>query len=108
MEHTKKVDFENTTAYIPETYDADLRKIFGDWTVPQRYSGHGYHYFLSTENLVLERAKGKMANPYFYEFDSKDLEVTKNPNYYSRNVEIPESVTEDGIEYSVTSIGDNA
>ena len=79
LEHTKKVDFENTTAYIPETYDADLRKIFGDWTVPQRYSGHGYPYFLSTENLVLERAKGKMANPYFYEFDSKDLEVTKNP-----------------------------
>ena len=38
----------------------------------------------------------------------KEAEVTKNPNYYSRNVEIPESVTEDGIEYSVTSIGDNA
>ncbi|MCR4653745.1 MAG: LicD family protein [Eubacterium sp.] len=78
LEHTKQIDFENTKAYIPETYDADLRKIFGDWTVPQRFSGHGYPYFLSTENLVLERAKGKMANPYFYEFDSKDLEVTKN------------------------------
>ena len=38
----------------------------------------------------------------------KEAEVTSNPNKYSGSVEIPESVTRDGVEYSVTSIGDKA
>ena len=36
---------------------------------------------------------------------SKEAEVTKNPNYYSGEVVIPESVEYGGVTYSVTSIG---
>ena len=35
-------------------------------------------------------------------------EVTSNPNYYKGNVVIPDKVTNDGIEYIVTSIGNGA
>ncbi|MBP3800266.1 MAG: leucine-rich repeat protein, partial [Bacilli bacterium] len=35
-------------------------------------------------------------------------EVTSNPNKYSGNITIPESVKYEGIEYGVTAIGDNA
>ena len=38
----------------------------------------------------------------------KEAEVTRNPNYYSGSIEIPESVTNDGVEYKVTSIGSEA
>ena len=37
--------------------------------------------------------------------EAKEAEVTKNPNYYSGDIVIPESVTYSGDEYSVTSIG---
>ena len=40
--------------------------------------------------------------------ETKQAEVTKNPNYYSSSVIIPASVTYDGAVYSVTSIGDRA
>ena len=36
----------------------------------------------------------------------KEAEVTSNPNGYSESVEIPESVTNDGVEYKVKSIGE--
>ena len=39
---------------------------------------------------------------------AKEAEVTKNPNKYSGNVEIPVSVTYNDIQYSVTSIGNSA
>ena len=39
---------------------------------------------------------------------SKKAEVTTNPNKYSGEVVIPETVTYDGEEYSVTSIGEMA
>ena len=35
-------------------------------------------------------------------------EVTRNPNYYTGTVEIPRSVTYEGMEYRVTSIGESA
>ena len=38
----------------------------------------------------------------------KEAEVTSITNYYPGSVEIPESVTKDGIEYRVTSIGSKA
>ena len=38
----------------------------------------------------------------------KTAEVTKNPNKYSGAVSIPETVTYNGITYSVTSIGNYA
>ena len=38
----------------------------------------------------------------------KTAEVTENPNKYSGAVSIPETVTYNGITYSVTSIGDRA
>jgi hypothetical protein len=38
----------------------------------------------------------------------KQAEVTSNPNKYSGNVSIPESVKYDGVDYSVTSIGERA
>lgn len=38
----------------------------------------------------------------------KEAEVTSNLNKYSGSVEIPETVTKDGIEYKVTSIGSGA
>ena len=49
----------------------------------------------------------------FYELLSKikEAEVTKNPSgygYYSGKVVIPATVTYEGTEYSVTSIGDGA
>ena len=39
---------------------------------------------------------------------AKQAEVTKNPNKYTGSVSIPSSVTYDGVEYSVTSIGEQA
>lgn len=39
---------------------------------------------------------------------AKEAEVTRNPNYYTGSVDIPDSVTYDGVEYSVTSIGNAA
>ena len=39
---------------------------------------------------------------------AKSAEVTSNPNKYTGEVTIPESVTYEGTEYSVTSIGENA
>ena len=38
----------------------------------------------------------------------KEAEVTSNPNKYTGAVTIPESVTYEGVKYSVTSIGDVA
>lgn len=38
----------------------------------------------------------------------KQAEVTKNPNKYTDTVNIPETVTYNGVTYSVTSIGDKA
>ena len=40
--------------------------------------------------------------------DAKTAEVTFGTNGYSGDVVIPESVTHDGVDYSVTSIGDEA
>ena len=39
---------------------------------------------------------------------NKGAEVTSNPNKYSGSVDIPASITFDGVEYSVTSIGGSA
>ena len=39
---------------------------------------------------------------------TKNAEVTKNPNKYTGTVVIPESVTYENVNYSVTSIGDEA
>lgn len=39
---------------------------------------------------------------------TKVAEVTKHPSKYTGSVTIPESVTHDGVEYSVKSIGENA
>ena len=39
---------------------------------------------------------------------AKQAEVTSNPNHYSGAVVIPESVTYNDVNYSVTSIGDKA
>lgn len=46
-------------------------------------------------------------NGIYYNLISKGgmAEVTKNPNLYSGTIDIPESVTFEGITYSVTSIG---
>jgi len=35
-------------------------------------------------------------------------EVTSNPNYYSGDIDLPESITYNGVVYSVTSIGNRA
>ena len=50
-------------------------------------------------------------NGLYYNLDStaKTAEVTKNPTYlYTGNIVIPETVTYEGTEFSVTSIGSNA
>ena len=39
---------------------------------------------------------------------AKQAEVTKNPNKYTGSVVIPEKVTYESVEYSVTSIGEGA
>ena len=41
----------------------------------------------------------------YYNFNDGTAEVTSNPNKYSGNITIPDRVTYDGTEYSVTSIG---
>ena len=38
----------------------------------------------------------------------KEAEVTQNPNKYTGNIVIPEKVTYENVEYSVTSIGNSA
>ena len=49
-------------------------------------------------------------NGIYYNLVSKiqEAEVTSNPNKYTGNVVIPEKVTYENVEYSVTSIGDAA
>ena len=44
----------------------------------------------------------------YYNLNNKTAEVTKNPNMYTRSVIIPESVSYEGTDYIVTSIGDRA
>lgn len=45
----------------------------------------------------------------YYNLDSetKTAEVTRNPNYYSGSVEIPETVEYESVTYYVTSIGND-
>ena len=46
---------------------------------------------------------------YYILFETeKHAEVTRNPNEYRGDVVIPESVTYEGVNYSVTSIRENA
>ena len=40
--------------------------------------------------------------------NTKEAEVTSNPNSYFKSVEIPAKVTYNGVEYYVTSIDDRA
>ena len=40
--------------------------------------------------------------------ETKEAKVTKNPNYYSGEVTIPDKVTYESVDYSVTSIGGSA
>jgi hypothetical protein len=40
--------------------------------------------------------------------ETKEAKVTKNPNYYSGEVSIPDKVTYESVDYSVTSIGGSA
>lgn len=40
--------------------------------------------------------------------DAKEAKVTNNPNKYSGDVTIPESVTKDGVQYNVTTIKESA
>ena len=49
-------------------------------------------------------------NGIYYNLISKSriAEVTKNPNYYSGNIIIPESIKYEDVEYSITSIGEKA
>lgn len=48
-------------------------------------------------------------NGLYYNLDptAKIAEVTSNPNKYTGDIVIPETVTYEGTEYSVASIGDN-
>ena len=59
---------------------------------------------------LLASAENVEINGIYYNLVAKikEAEVTRNPNRYSGSVEIPESVTKDGIEYKVTTIDDNA
>ena len=45
---------------------------------------------------------------YYLTAETKQAEVTKNPSKYSGSVLIPEKVTYESVEYSVTSIGNEA
>ena len=49
-------------------------------------------------------------NGIYYNLVSKiqEAEVTSNPNKYTGNVVIPEKVTYENVEYSVTSIGESS
>ena len=49
-------------------------------------------------------------NGIYYNLVSKiqEAEVTSNPNKYTGSVVIPEKVTYENVEYSVTSIGSDA
>lgn len=59
---------------------------------------------------MLASADAVEINGIYYNLVSKakTAEVTSNPNKYTGEVTIPESVTYEGTEYSVTSIGENA
>ena len=45
---------------------------------------------------------------YNLDADTEQAEVTSNPDQYSGSVNIPSSVTDGGVSYSVTAIGDQA
>jgi len=59
---------------------------------------------------ILASADAVEINGIYYNLilKAKVAEVTSNPNYYSGDVVIPESVTYEGTSYSVTSIGHEA
>ena len=59
---------------------------------------------------LVARADAVEINGIYYNLVSKikEAEVTRNPNKYTGNVVIPEKVTYENVEYSVTSIGNNA
>ena len=66
--------------------------------------------FLLTLLPVLASAEAVEINGIYYNLNSEDktAEVTKNPDKYSGEVIIPESVTFDGIDYCVNTIGREA
>ncbi len=69
--------------------------------------------FLLTLSLLplVASAEAVEINGIYYNLnvEAKTAEVTRDPNYkvkYSGEINIPEAVVSEGIEYSVTSIGD--
>ena len=71
------------------------------------------HLLLSTLLLVLPNivsAETVEIKGIYYELNQNDkfAVVTKNPNMYSGNIEIPDSISCDGIDYIVISIGNSA
>ena len=61
-------------------------------------------------NFVTINEMPPVVDGIYYNLDenSKTAEVTRNPNNYSGDVVIPASVTYENVEYSVTSIGNQA
>ena len=69
-----------------------------------------YLLFLLTSLPLLASADAVEIDGIYYNLfpESESAEVTENPNKYSGDVVIPEAVTYKGVNYSVTSIGEDA
>ena len=66
-------------------------------------------FFLMMLPLVASADAVEIDGIYYYlTAETKQAEVTKNPSKYSGSVLIPEKVTYESVEYSVTSIGNEA
>ena len=67
-------------------------------------------FLLSALLPIMASADAVEINGIYYNLVSKanQAEVTSHPNQYTGSVVIPETVTNEGVEYSVISIGDKA
>ena len=57
---------------------------------------------------MVASAQAEIDGIYYYLSSDNTVSVTSNPNRYSGSVVIPEKVTYENVEYSVTSIGGGA
>ncbi len=108
----------NDEAQFSITATGDYQEVvceFPDWSV----NVQGAHLVLGCGDFkgttILKKIEIWKGEPlhkggiyYNYIEKAKIAEVIQNPNKYKGNIVIPEKVTHDGVEYTVTKIADNA
>lgn len=108
----------NDQAQFPVTATGDFQEVvceFPDWSVDAEDAHLLFECGDFKGTTILKKIEiWKDDLPYntriYYNYIEKGrvAEVIQNPNGYKRNIIIPEKVTHEGVEYTVTKIADNA